>query len=167
MKITTEAHGAFPQLTDLRADIPHIAFVNSSSDGLHLTGTASGDNLLVLAADDLDVMAIPAWIRGLLVLPEHLSYRVKRYSLKQSRISGQPSAPMSIGDARQILAFVQRHQDAGAQELLISCEYGKSRSVTVARFLNEAVFKRVTPSVEKVPNAWVYYLMGVSKNKMV
>jgi hypothetical protein len=167
MKITTEAHGAFPQLTDLRADIPHIAFVNSSSDGLHLTGAASGDNILVLAADDLDVMAIPAWIRGLLVLPEHLSYRVKRYALKQSRINGQPSAPMAIGDARQILTFVQKHMDAGAGELLISCEYGKSRSVTAARFLNEVVFKRVAPSVEKVPNAWVYYLMGVSKNKTV
>jgi hypothetical protein len=166
MKIRTESHGSFPTMADLPKDKARIAFFNSDRTGSLLKGEEPHDRLLVLGVDDLDVQAIPAWIRGLLVLPQGLSYRVKRFALNQAISRGeQPSAPMAVGDAHRVLEFVNRLQKEGAGELVISCEYGKSRSVTLARFLDQHLFEREVMS-EKVPNAWIDYLMKLAlKNR--
>ena len=168
MNITTEAHGSFPSDTDFPKDKARIAFFNSDRAGSLLKGKEPHDRLLVLGVDDLDVLAIPAWVRGLLVLPQGLSYRVKRFALKQALGRGeQPSAPMAVGDAHRILEFVNKLKKEGVTELVISCEYGKSRSVTVARFLQQHLFPHGL-SKEKVPNAWVDYLLNLAlKNRVV
>lgn len=165
MQIKTESHGSFPSPFDFMDGKARIAFFNSDREGSFLKGQEPHEHLLVLGVDDLDVWAVPAWIRGLLVLPEGLSYRVKRYALNQAIGRGeQPSAPMAMGDAQRVLDFVNTLKTKGVSELVISCEYGKSRSVTLARFLRRYLGE-VADTPEKVPNAWIDYLMQLAEKR--
>lgn len=164
MKITTMAHGSFPTINDLKREVPRIAFVNSDEKSSFLKAELVDENLLIIAADDIDVFAIPAWQRGFLVLPATLSYRVKKYIWSSSKKEGFPSAPMAIGDAEAILGFIENLKASGAQTLTISCEYGKSRSVTAARYIQNAIFGAPAHS-DLVPNAWVAYILGVAHLK--
>lgn len=58
----------------------------------------------------------------------------------------------------------QAPEAAGDTELLISCEYGRSRSVTVARFLEREVFQR-GEATDVGPNKWVDHLMTTALNQ--
>lgn len=165
MHITTETHGSFPSIGDFSPGVARIAFFNSDREGEYLKGQAPHERLLVLGVDDLDAGAIPTLIRGFLVLPEGLSYRVKRYALNQAISQGeQPSAPMAIGDAHRVLEFVNKLKKEGVDELVISCEYGKSRSVTLARFLRRYLGE-VVDTQERIPNIWIDYLMQLAEKR--
>lgn len=166
IKLTTKAHGAFPTVQSLISDIPRIAFVNSDEKGTYIEPQLIDNKLLIVGADDIDVLSIPAWTRGFLVLPAYLSYRVKRYSHSQAKSSSFPCAPMSIGDATQIVDFYRTLEEEGATELVISCEYGKSRSVTTANFIKNKLQANVDQDPLSIPNAWVDYLLNFAKSKL-
>jgi hypothetical protein len=153
MKITTEAHGAFPTDKFLKASGPRIAFVNSDEFASYLRASKVAHNVLVIAADDISEDAIPGWIQRLLKLPATFSYVVKRHLWKGSRAQGFPSAPMSHGDAQAIMDFYRELETSGVDHLVISCEYGKSRSVTTANFIREHL--QFIERDANYPNKWV------------
>lgn len=159
MNITTEAHGAFPTEKSLRSSTPRIAFVNCDNTEHNLTATQVTPDLLIIAADDISEGATISWLSSLVRLPPSLSNLVKRQVWASSRRSGFPSAPMSLGDAIAILDFYEQLQERSVEHLIISCEYGKSRSVTTSRFLRGYMQDDAPAKLEPIPNTWVNQML--------
>lgn len=157
MKISTCAHGAFPDLKSLAHSGPRIAFVNGDSRPFAARGTHEVGNLLIVVADDLSRDQIHPASRIMLQAFGFVASVYKRLYLRHSAASGSPHVPMAVSDAHAILAFVERVLAGGAKELLVSCEYGKSRSVSLAGFLDQHFFMH--SAIGKVPNPWVYGLL--------
>lgn len=155
MNIKTEAHGSFPNAASLSKSGPRIAFVNSDDKGTYLRATRIAEDVLVLAADDISEESISLVWQSLLRLPGCLSYTSKRYLWRQSKARGFPSAPLCLGDARALLAFVDDLEKAGHQHLTISCEFGKSRSVTAANFIRSCAQGSEPEAPLPFPNQWV------------
>lgn len=164
MKISTCGHGAFPDLKSLAHAGPRIAFVNGDSRQFAARGTHEVGDLLIVVADDINRSQISYFARIMLALPATISSRYKRYLLRGSAVSGYPSVPMAIDDAVTILEYFERARANRATELVISCEYGKSRSVTVARMI-EAYMMGFDITKDGVPNAWVGWLLHVAMTK--
>lgn len=164
MKITTEAHGAFPTLKSL-AGGPRIAFVNSDDQANYLRASRASKDLLILAADDISEEAISSWLQALLKLPPALSYVSKLHLWRSSRSKGFPSAPMSYGDALAILSFFAELNAGGAEHLIISCEYGKSRSVTTASFIREHIQFATRGQAQSYPNLWVKKMLELARER--
>lgn len=162
MLIRTCAHGVNPSIDDLTGHYPRIAFVSASKT--MIVPQQVNHKLLVIGADDISMAAIPRMAQWALQLPAPLSNAFKRLYLHQSADSGYPAAPMAIEDALKILAFIDLNQRIRSQELIISCEYGKSRSVTVAGMLGPIMAFR-SASEPRTPNAWVKHLMQVAMDK--
>jgi len=68
-----------------------------------------------------------------------------------------PCCPMSLTDAIEILNFIQGHKSDNP-DCLISCAYGKSRSVTTALYLSHLDNPDV-PAPSEVPNPHVLNLL--------
>lgn len=155
MKITTEAHGSFPNAASLPKNGPRIAFVNSDDKGTYLRATRISEDVLVLAADDISEESISRLWQSLLRLPGCLSYASRRYLWRQSKAKGFPSAPLCLADARALLAFVDDLERSGHQHLTISCEYGKSRSLTAANFIRSLAQDSEPVAPLSFPNQWI------------
>lgn len=163
MKITTEAHGAFPTMSNLAESGPRIAFLNSDDQCSYLRASMASKNVLILNADDISEDAIPGWLQKLLQLPPAISNITKHHMWRSSRKQGFPSSPMSYGDGVAILNFFRALRASGAEHLVISCEYGKSRSVTTASFLREHVLAE--SDKHPYPNTWVRKMLHLAKEK--
>lgn len=162
MLIRTCAHGLNPGIDDLSGPYPRIAFVSASKT--MIVPQQVNPKLLLVGADDISMAAIPKMAQWALQLPAPFSNTFKRLYLHQSADSGYPAAPMAIEDALKIIAFIDLHQRIRSQELIISCEYGKSRSVTLAGMLGSIMAFR-SASEPRTPNAWVKHLMQVAMHK--
>lgn len=165
MKITTEAHGAFPTPATLSSSGPRIAFVNSDDHASYLRASRVSKELLIIAADDISEEAISSWLQPLLKLPPSLSYVAKLHLWRGSRAKGFPSAPMAYGDAVAILSFFEELNAAGAEHLTISCEYGKSRSVTTAGFIREYIQFATRGQAQSYPNPWVKKMLELARER--
>lgn len=165
MKITTEAHGSFPTQKSLASSGPRIAFVNSDDLATHLRASRAAKDVLILAADDISEDAIPSWIQALLKLPPALSSITKHHLWRGSLDKGFPSAPMSYGDAVAILDFFVELNRSGVDKLTISCEYGKSRSVTTASFLREHILFAARGQTQSYPNLWVKKMLELARER--
>lgn len=165
MKITTEAHGSFPTEKFLRESGPRIAFVNSDEFASYLRASQVSKNVLILAADDISEEAIPSWVQGLLKLPPALSYITKRHLWRHANSKGFPNAPMSLGDAMAVLNFYSDLEASGAEHLIISCEYGKSRSVTSASFIREHIQMSKSKYNLSYPNQWIKKMLELARDK--
>lgn len=152
MRISTEAHGMNPGAAAFDKAVPRIAFVTASLG--RVTPIRHSENLLLVGADDISASAIPLLVRRLLLSPPVLSTRIKRLCLHQSKGSGYPAAPMCLRDGLNILEFYEFHKGRGAKDLVISCEYGKSRSVTTASFLALLLEGHAVVN-PRMPNLWV------------
>ncbi|MBD8088999.1 hypothetical protein IFT48_03320 [Pseudomonas fluorescens] len=162
MLIRTCAHGLSPSVADLTGAFPRIAFVNASAKLIVPQQVTS--KLLLVGADDISMGAIPRLAQWILHLPSPLSNAFKRLYLHQSAGSGYPAAPMAIADGLKIIEFIDMHQHIRSQELLISCEYGKSRSVTLAGVLGPIMaFRNVDEA--RTPNAWVKQVMQAAMSQ--
>jgi len=162
MLIRTCAHGMNPSIGDLTEACPRIAFVSATSKLIVPRMVTA--RLLVVGADDISMSAIPKLAQWALQLPAPLSNSFKRLYLHQSAGSGYPAAPMAIEDGLKILEFIDMHQRLRSQELMISCEYGKSRSVTLAGVLGSIMAFR-TADEPRTPNAWVKQVMDNAMSK--
>lgn len=164
MKISTCAHGAFPDLKSLAHAGPRIAFVNGDSRQFAARGTHEVGDLLIVAADDLSPDQIHPASRMMLQAHGPIPRFYKRLYLRHTAAKGCPHVPMAVSDAHAILAFVERVSASGAKELLVSCEYGKSRSVSLAGFLDQHFFTRA--AIGRVPNPWVSGLLELASKRM-
>ena len=162
MLIRTCAHGVSPGIDELIGPYPRIAFVSASKT--LIVPQQLNHKLLLVGADDISMAAIPRVAQWALQLPAPFSNAFKRLYLHQSADYGYPAAPMSIEDALKILGFINMHQRMRSQELIISCEYGKSRSVTLAGVMGSIMSFR-SASEPRTPNAWVKHLMQVAMRK--
>jgi predicted protein tyrosine phosphatase len=166
MKITTEAHGSFPTDKSLASSTARIAFVNTDDTDRYLRATQVSPDLMIMAADDISEESTLAWLRPVVNLPLTLSDIVKRQVWASSRRGGFPSAPMSVADAVALLEFYDKLQERGVDHLIISCEYGKSRSVTAARFLRAILQNDESAKLEPIPNTWVNHMLELALKRI-
>lgn len=162
MLIRTCAHGLSPTVADLTGAFPRIAFVSASAK--LIVPQQVTPKLLLVGADDISMGAIPRLAQWALQLPAPLSNGFKRLYLHQSAGSGYPAAPMAIEDGLKILEFIDMHQRLRSQELTISCEYGKSRSVTLAGMLGTIMSFRNADEA-RTPNAWVKQVLQAAMSQ--
>jgi hypothetical protein len=167
MKITTESHGAFPTEQSLKSSAPRIAFVNSDDTDRYLRATQVSPDLLIIGADDIGEGTTLSWLSTLINVPPTLSNLVKRQVWASSRRSGFPFAPMSLGDAIALLDFHAQLQARGVEHLVISCEYGKSRSVTTSRFLRGHLHNEGQATLEPIPNPWVNQMLELALKRLL
>lgn len=122
-------------------------------------------NVLIINADDISEDAIPGWLQQLLSLPPAISNITKHHMWRGSRSKGFPISPMSYGDGLAIISFFQELRAAGAEHLMISCEYGKSRSVTTASFLREHLLNENCEQAHTYPNNWVKKMLILANER--
>ena len=152
INIKTESHGLCPSFPATSMDTPRIAFVEPVAGRQPVPIREGG--LLIVPASDLSLEAVRGeWYSPLLGLGEPFCSWAKSYALKRSIRQGEyPNCPLSLTDAKVVLAFFEELRRAGCKELTISCEYGKSRSVTTANVLN-SYQRGVMVSVEQAAKA--------------
>ena len=166
MKITTEAHGAFPTEQGLSSSIARIAFVNTDDTDRYLRAKEVSPDLLMIAADDISEASTLSWLSPTANLPPALSGLLKRQVWASSRRTGFPSAPMSLADAVDLLYFFELLRVRNVEHLIISCEYGKSRSVTAARFIKAHLLNDESAMLEPIPNAWVNQMLELALKRI-
>jgi hypothetical protein len=166
MKITTEAHGAFPTEQSLKSKVARIAFVNTDDTDRYLQATEVSPDLMIIAADDISEGSTLSWMKPLANLPPAISSLMKRQLWASSRRTGFPSAPMSSSDAVRLIEFYEKLKGRGVEHLIISCEYGKSRSVTTARFIRANLQNDEAATLEPIPNAWVDQMLELSLKRL-
>lgn len=166
MKITTEAHGSFPTEKSLKSNTARIAFVNTDDTDRYLLATEVSHDLMIIAADDISEGSTLFWLRPFVNLPLALSGILKRQVWASSRRTGFPSAPMSVADAVTLLDFFDKLRERHIEHLVISCEYGKSRSVTTARFIRANLQNDEAAKLEPIPNAWVNQMLELALKRL-
>jgi hypothetical protein len=72
---------------------------------------------------------------------------------------------MTLPEATAILKFFDRLQVNNCKQLTISCEYGKSRSVTTAQFLEALQRGRVLPNEGEAKNGYINRLLRLANLK--
>ncbi|MBB4865379.1 hypothetical protein HNP46_004260 [Pseudomonas nitritireducens] len=147
MKFVTEKHGNNPDKGNFDADFPRIAFLNATCGWTAMQPQSPHRNLLMVMADDLVRKTIFHGLTGLLERNDMLSFQGKKWAWENSTKTGFRSAPMCLADGRRIIEFYLEHKQRGTKVLTVSCEYGKSRSVTTANFL-QAVDQGLSPPAD-------------------
>lgn len=87
-----------------------------------------------------------------LPLPEYAVDFLSRF-----RGSDWPWRPMYACDAKRIAAFFEQAKALNVKEIVIACEYGKSRSAAVAKVLMESIGQ--TDGMPDTYNTRVYHLL--------
>lgn len=164
--ITTESHGCAPSFVASELPHPRIAFIEPNSTGKPYPVSIDG-KLLVITASDLDTKVVAdAWYALLLLRGRRLAYWAKGYALRRAIRAGEyPNCPLTLPEAMAILKFFDRLQVNNCKELTISCEYGKSRSVTTAQFLNALQHGRVLPTELEAKNGYFNRLLRMANLK--
>jgi len=164
--ITTESHGCSPSFVASEQSHPRIAFIEPS-EATPPSPIVSPGKLLVISASDLDTNIIAeAWYALLLLRGPRLSNWAKSHALKRSIKAGEfPNCPMSLPDAEAILRFFEHLRVNNCRELTISCEYGKSRSVTTAQFLDRLQRGSTLPTELEAKNGYINRLLRLAEMK--
>lgn len=152
INIKTESHGMSPSFPLTPIDTPRIAFVEPLRGRQPVPVREGG--LLTVPASDLSLEAVRGdWLNRLLAWGEPFCSWAKTHALKRSIGQGEyPNCPLSLTDAKVILAFFEEIRLAGCSQLTISCEYGKSRSVTTAQLLDAYQNGKVLPAPAEAKN---------------
>lgn len=124
------------------------------------------ENVLLIFASDIDVFDIPAWTRGLLMLPDGLSRRVKKNTAIRNKMNGRTAAYLSIGDARAILRFGEKLKATTCNKMTISGENETGGVLTVTEFLQGYLNGNLQPPRTDTPNAWFDYLLRFAGNEL-
>lgn len=164
--ITTESHGCTPSFDASELQHPRIAFVEPNGSNRPLPVNVPG-KLLVITASDLDTQVIAnAWYALLLLRGPRLAYWAKGCALRRAIRAGEyPNCPMTLPEATAILKFFEHLLVNNCKELTISCEYGKSRSVTTAQFLDALQQGRVLPTEREAKNGYINRLLRLANLK--
>ncbi|WP_274644966.1 hypothetical protein [Pseudomonas serbica] len=164
--ITTESHGCAPSFDASELPHPRIAFVEPSSTSRPHPVSVPG-KLLVITASDLDTQVVSdAWYALLLLRGPRVAYWAKGYALRRAIRAGEyPNCPMTLPEAMAILKFFDHLHVNNCKELTISCEYGKSRSVTTAQFLDALQQGRVLPTEREAKNGYINRLLRLANLK--
>lgn len=161
MNISFERHGEFPDVASVTplAGV-RIAFMEPTRAGLLKPRLEAEGRLLIITATDLrqgQIGVIASWFCQ---QKDRVSDRAKHFLFKRSINFGEiPNCPMSLTDAKAILDFVSAHQGQHEQ-CVVSCAYGKSRSVTTAVFLRHWLNPAVAIP-QPVPNPHILKLLQV------
>lgn len=164
--ITTESHGCAPSFVAGELTHPRIAFVEPTGADRPYPIVSDG-KLLIITASDLDTSVVAeAWYALLLLRGPCLAYWAKGYALRRAIRTGEyPNCPMTLPEATAILKFFDRLQVNNCKQLTISCEYGKSRSVTTAQFLEALQRGRVLPNEGEAKNGYINRLLRLANLK--
>lgn len=115
---------------------PEVALISIRNDEDSQVLTEGWGMLLTQDFYDLDDDAMPGWKRKLADIKA--SGAIMEFITKQ--LSGSwPWRPIFWMDADKIAAFVLEARARGMKEILVSCDYGRSRSVGVATAIFEAL----------------------------
>lgn len=167
MKFCHDAHGDFPKLLDLVPESGiRIAFVDANPGCVIEPMMDNTGRLLVITANDLRPGQINRFTQWACGLSLWLSDRFKVHLLRKSiRQGDMPCCPMSLTDAVEILNFINKHE-AGNSDCLVTCAYGKSRSVTTVHFLRHFL-DRSYELPESIPNRHILLLLSKASGKVL
>lgn len=165
MNIVIEAHGSFPAIYQFDSTVPRIAFFNQNNPKAFLDTQIHHDNLLVIGANDMDEESLGCIEWFFLQLPSPVCSWAKRWSFNRSRKHDDSYAPMNLLDAIAILEFFWTKRIEGHSDIIVSCDYGKSRSATTALFLL-AVLGGSLKEESVAPNKWVHRLLKRAESSL-
>lgn len=157
LTIFTEAHGLRPSPAQPDPDQARIAFVEPVPGQCIRAQRHFNDTLLIIKASDAGYAQFGFFSQLGLAMGAQLDLRYKRWFLAQSTQDAYPFAPMCLSDALAVVDFIQSVQDKGLAQLVISCEYGQSRSVTTAHVLSAFLDRQDMP--ERTINQYVRDLL--------
>lgn len=163
--ISTEAHGLNPVFSPPEPGHARIAFIEPVPRKSVLPEMRFDDNLLIIKATDVDYAQFGLFTQIGLSLGFSLDTFYKRFFLANNRSGAYPCAPMSLTDALAIVDFTEYAVKRGINHITISCEFGKSRSVSTANVMRAFLTGEDFP--EKAVNQYVRDLVVKAVKKRI